>query len=92
MMTQQQIVRHLTLNENLCSPLPDLISFTSKQSPAILGRMKKKSADEFPQELWSLFDRYVHREMDRTRLRSLMKKLQKLAWTRTVDFFKTHLK
>lgn len=27
--------------------------------------MKRKSANEFPQELWSLFDRYVHGEMDR---------------------------
>lgn len=26
---------------------------------------KRKSAQEYPQELWSLFDRYVHGEMDR---------------------------
>lgn len=31
----------------------------------MLGNMKRKTADEFPQELWSLFDRYVHGEMDR---------------------------
>ena len=27
--------------------------------------MKRKTAQDFPQELWSLFDRYVHGEMDR---------------------------
>ncbi|MES3038840.1 MAG: dienelactone hydrolase family protein [Bdellovibrionota bacterium] len=27
--------------------------------------MKRKNSEEFPQELWSLFDKYVHGEMDR---------------------------
>lgn len=36
----------------------------------------RKSANEFPQELWSLFDRYVHGEMDR---RSFLAAAQKFA-------------
>ncbi len=38
--------------------------------------MKRKSADEFPQELWSEFDKYVHGEMDR---RNFLIQLQKYA-------------
>lgn len=38
--------------------------------------MKRKSANEFPQELWSEFDKYVHGEMDR---RSFLIQLQKFA-------------
>ena len=37
---------------------------------------KRKSAREFPQELWSLFDRYVHGEMDR---RTFLSHAQKFA-------------
>ena len=37
---------------------------------------ERKSAKEFPQELWSLFDRYVHGEMDR---RSFLEHAQKFA-------------
>lgn len=36
----------------------------------------RKSSHEFPQELWSLFDRYVHGEMDR---RSFLEHAQKFA-------------
>ncbi len=36
----------------------------------------RKSAQEFPQELWSLFDRYVHGEMDR---RTFLSHAQKFA-------------
>ena len=35
---------------------------------------KRKSAQEYPQELWSLFDRYVHGEMDRRTFLSLAQK------------------
>lgn len=38
--------------------------------------MNRKSANEFPQELWSEFDKYVHGEMDR---RSFLIQLQKFA-------------
>lgn len=38
--------------------------------------MKRKSANEFPQELWSEFDKYVHGEMDR---RNFLIQLQKYA-------------
>ncbi|MEK6773551.1 MAG: dienelactone hydrolase family protein [Bdellovibrionota bacterium] len=37
---------------------------------------KRKSAQEYPQELWSLFDRYVHGEMDR---RTFLNQAQKFA-------------
>ena len=37
---------------------------------------KRKSAHEFPQELWTLFDRYVHGEMDR---RAFLDRAQKFA-------------
>jgi carboxymethylenebutenolidase len=37
---------------------------------------KRKSADEFPQELWNLFDRYVHGDMDR---RSFLEQAGKFA-------------
>lgn len=58
------------------------ISFNSFLLPIIKARRylvqmtKRKSADEFPQELLTEFDRYVHGE---------------LAWTRTVKFFKKNL-
>jgi len=38
--------------------------------------MKRKSAKDFPQELWTQFDRYVHGEMDR---RTFLRHAQKFA-------------
>jgi carboxymethylenebutenolidase len=41
-----------------------------------MSMKNRKSANEYPQELWALFDRYVHGEMDR---RSFLQQAAKFA-------------
>jgi hypothetical protein len=51
-------------------------STPASQSEKTQLTMERKNSADFPQEVWSLFDRYVHGEMDR---RTFLDRLQVFA-------------
>jgi hypothetical protein len=52
---------------------------------------QRLTAQDFDQELLILFDAYVHGNLDRRGFLNQAQKYAKLAWERTLAFFRMHL-